>query len=71
MPYSLISETAWLNLTNGALGIAVLGCLALIAGSIAYEFTIRARRRAYIIQNADAAVRALLRGPGRRGGARS
>lgn len=71
MPYSLISETAWLNLTNGALGIAVLGFFALIAGSIVYEFSIRARRRANIVRGADAAVRALLHGRIGRGGARS
>jgi hypothetical protein len=54
--------TTWLNLTNGVLGIAVLLCCALIAGSVVYEFTVRANCRARIIRNADAAVRALLQG---------
>lgn len=62
-------ETAWLNLANGALGIAVLLCCGLIVGSAAYEFTAKARGRAHIMRHADAAVHALLRGRRGRGGA--
>jgi hypothetical protein len=56
------SATTWLNLANGALGLAVVLCGALILASVVYEFTIRVRSRAHIIRNADAAVRALLHG---------
>ncbi len=56
------SSTTWLNLANGALGLAVVLCGALILGSVVYEFTVRARCRASIIRNADAAVRALFDG---------
>ncbi|HEY1205220.1 MAG: hypothetical protein ABSH46_11015 [Bryobacteraceae bacterium] len=66
MPVSLILAsgpgTAWLNLTNGALGLAVLLCCGLIMGSAVYEFTARARGRAHIMRHADAAVHALLHG---------
>jgi len=69
MPLCLIlanaAGTGWLNLTNGALGAAVLLCVGLIAGSAAYEFAARARQRAHIIRHADAAVRELLHGGGR------
>jgi hypothetical protein len=74
MPVSLIlasgPETAWLNLANGALGIAVLLCCALIVGAAVYEFTERARGRAHIMRHADAAVHALLHGRGGEDGAK-
>jgi hypothetical protein len=57
------SETLWLNVANGALGIAaLLFCLAIV-GAVIYEFVVRAHRRTYIIQNADAALRILLHPP--------
>ncbi len=52
MPFYLMlvsaSETAWLNLTNVVLGIAVLMCCALIAGAAVREFTVRSRGRAHM-----------------------
>ena len=56
------SQTTWLNLTNAALGLAVLACAALIVGAVVYEFAGRALSRARIIRDADAAVRSLLGG---------
>ena len=58
----IVPGTGWLTIANGALGAGVLLCLGLVAGSVAYEFVVRARLRAHIIRNADAAVRALLNG---------
>jgi len=54
------SETLWLNVMNGALGIVVLICLAVIVGGVIYEFVVRSRRRAKIIRTADNNVRELL-----------
>jgi tetrahydromethanopterin S-methyltransferase subunit D len=54
------SETLWLNVMNGALGIVVLICLAVIVGGVIYEFAVRSRRRAAIVRNADNEVRAML-----------
>jgi len=63
-------ETAWLNLTNAMLGIAVLLCCALIAGAAIHELTTRASGRAHIMRHADAELHALLHGRGGRDGAR-
>jgi hypothetical protein len=69
MPFYLMlasaSETAWLNLTNAVLGVAVLLCFGLIAGAAVCECTARSRRRAHIMRHADEAVRALFHGRGR------
>ena len=66
MPFYLMlasgSETAWLNFTNAALGVAALLCCGLTVGAAVYEFTSRARRRAHIMRHADAAVHALFQG---------
>ncbi len=74
MPVCLIfasgPETVWLNVANGALGIAVLLFCGLIVGSAVYEFTARARGRAHIMRHADTAVHALLHGRGGTGGTR-
>ncbi len=44
MPYSLIDGAGWLNLTNGVLGIAVVACVVLIAGSLVHDLIVRARQ---------------------------
>ena len=74
MPFYLMlvgaSETAWLNITNAVLGIAVLLCCALIVGAAVREVTARARGRAHIMRHADAAVNASFQGRGVKGRAR-
>lgn len=62
MPFASISGIAWIGLANAALGLAVFLCFAQIAGAAVYEFAARARARARIIRDADAAVRTLLCG---------
>lgn len=46
-------ETAWLNVTNIALGIIVVVCAVVMLGGIAHEFISRTRKRRRIDAELD------------------
>jgi hypothetical protein len=53
-------EAFWLDVTNAGLGLVALACVVVVIVAVVVEFAGRARRRAHIIANADAGMRAML-----------
>lgn len=52
-------DTNWLNITNIALGMMVIVCVAIMLGGIAHEFLSRARKRRRVEAEIDRDMRML------------